>query len=412
MATSTSPRIAIIGAGPAGLTLATLLLRQDPTTVTVFELDSDGKSRNQGGTLDLDPEDGQRALEACGLVNRFRELARPDGQARRQLDYTGQVLWDDNDDDMMKKFEQYYDKPEIDRQNLRDMLLDAVHAAAPHAVTWGKKLQAVNYDPSSNLSTLSFNDGSQSGPFDLVVGADGAWSKVRPLLTDVKPLYSGISMMELWARDVDNKTPWLAEFVGRGSNFMFDTGRAFMGQRAGEGNVRIYLAVRQPEDVFTSAEAEGTFANHETAKEWMLEKFFSDCGGDFKRAARECSDGLFVRPLYHLPVGHKWESKQGLTLVGDAAHLMTPFAGVGVNVGMRDGMELGERLVHVLQGKLSLEQAIKNYEQEMFPRAERFMKATAHGMEGHFSSWGNDERVKKMIEGNHKREAWLKRRGL
>ncbi|MCJ1439949.1 MAG: hypothetical protein MMC23_000430 [Stictis urceolatum] len=406
-----TPRIAILGAGPSGLTLA-LLLSQSSIRTQVFDADASPAARNQGGTLDLDPSDGQRALAAVGLTAEFQALSRTEGQARRQLDAQGKVLWDDNDSASLKRFEMYYEKPEIERGDLRALLLGALGEGA---VQWGRKVTGVRKEERGEGQwVLEFKDGVVEGPFDLVVGADGAWSRVRPVLTDVGPVYSGISMVELWAENVDGRLPFLSTFTGRGSSFLFDEGRAVIAQRQGGGDVRMYVAVRQPEDWVESCGIE--WSEKEAAKEKLLEGWFEDCAEEVKRAIRECDGEMVVRKLFMLPVGHTWEGRKGVTMIGDAAHLMTPFAGVGVNVAMRDAVELGERLVQALRGEEGglekMHEAVRDFEEEMFLRAEKYATESARGIEGHFSSSGNKERVQQLKRGLAKREAWLKSKGL
>jgi 2-polyprenyl-6-methoxyphenol hydroxylase-like FAD-dependent oxidoreductase len=74
-------KIAIIGAGPAGCTLAKLLLHAEtPVDLTLFEGEKSLDARTQGGTLDLHTESGIEALKRCGLHDEFLRLARFDGE--------------------------------------------------------------------------------------------------------------------------------------------------------------------------------------------------------------------------------------------------------------------------------------------------------------------------------------------
>jgi 2-polyprenyl-6-methoxyphenol hydroxylase-like FAD-dependent oxidoreductase len=155
----------------------------------------------------------------------------------------GTVLLDENVTGTFRPAE-YSDRPEIDRVKLRGMLLDSLQ---PGTVMWNKKLRSVEKSstPAAQYD-LHFVSGVEEN-FDIVVGADGAWSKVRSFLTETQPFCLGITTIELWALEVDEHKPWLSEYVVKGSCFMFDEGRAIMCQPYGGNSIRAYSAVRQPE---------------------------------------------------------------------------------------------------------------------------------------------------------------------
>jgi 2-polyprenyl-6-methoxyphenol hydroxylase-like FAD-dependent oxidoreductase len=76
-------KIAIVGAGPAGCTLARLLLHaKEAVEITIFERETDLNERTQGGTLDLHTESGIEALKRCGLYEEFLKYARFDGEGK------------------------------------------------------------------------------------------------------------------------------------------------------------------------------------------------------------------------------------------------------------------------------------------------------------------------------------------
>lgn len=131
-----------------------------------------------------------------------------------------------------------------------------------------------------------------------------------------------------------------------------------------------------------------------------MEKYFSHISDDLKRVFLESSDDLTLRPLYELPVGFCWPPRSGVTLIGDAAHVMTPFAGVGVNVGMTDALVLSRGIIDACAGKKTLDEATREHETDMFPRAARFAQRTLCGKENHFGVNGAQE-FADMLRSHH-----------
>jgi 2-polyprenyl-6-methoxyphenol hydroxylase-like FAD-dependent oxidoreductase len=382
---SFSPKIAIVGAGPGGLTLGRLL-QCNKVPFTIYELECGPSSRNQGGTLDLHQDSGQLALREAGLIEEFRQKARPEGEALRVSSPAGNILWNQNGSGAGD----ISGRPEIDRLVLRDLLLGSVE---PDKVHWGRKLLRVE-PGENNTHNLHFEDGLETG-FDLVVGADGAWSKVRPLLTDTKPFYSGITMIELWALDVEARKSWLSNYVGAGSFFMFDEGRAIIAQRNGGGSIRSYACVRQGENWVNDCGID--WGKPAAAREQLVDTYFGDCGEDLKRIILESGDELIPRILYMLPVDLTWPPHAGVTLLGDAAHLMTVFAGVGVNLAMHDALDLAKEII-ACQNKEDLAGAIRRYEAGMFERGKENAIDTFEQMGMCFSKGGSEKMVQ-MLEG-------------
>jgi len=360
-----TPRIAIIGAGPGGLTLARVLQTHN-IAATIFERESHADERPQGGTLDLHPESGQRAMHEAGLDEQFRAIARYEDQEMRFLTNEGQVLFE------MGQDEAEGDRPEVDRTALRAVLLDAL---VPGAVRWGENLRSIRQMDDGTYE-LQFEHGLTER-FDLVVGADGAWSRVRPLLSTAIPFYAGVTFIELGLDDVDQQHPTLARLVGHGSMFAIGKNKGLIAQRNGHGHIRVYAAMRVPEkwDV-----ANGFDAIHpQAAREWLLDQF---AGWDksLLDMIRAGNDRLVSRPLYMLPVGHRWEHRAGVTLLGDAAHLMSPFSGEGVNLAMLDATELALAISDSYRDSQNLDEAVRNYENAMFARAEIAAKAADEGL--------------------------------
>jgi 2-polyprenyl-6-methoxyphenol hydroxylase-like FAD-dependent oxidoreductase len=355
------PRIAIIGAGPGGLTLARILQTRNIDT-TVFERESHPDERPQGGTLDLHPESGQLAVHIAGLDEQFRAIARYEDQGSRLLSKEGQILLDDQQD------QETGDRPEVDRTALRVMLLNSLN---PGTVRWGHNLRSIRRVGQS-IHELVFENGL-SETFDLVVGADGAWSRIRPLLSSATPYYTGVTFIEFGLDEVDQKHPALAQLVGAGSMFALANNKGLITQRNGHGHIRVYAGMRVPEGWETTA---GFDARHpQKARTWLLDQF-SDWDRSLLALIQEANDRFVVRPLYMLPIGHRWDFHPGVTLLGDAAHLMSPFSGEGVNLAMLDAADLA----CAISESSSFEDAVRSYEETMFARAEIAARGADEGL--------------------------------
>lgn len=320
-------RIAIVGAGPGGLTLARLL-HLSGIHATVFEREQGPLERPQGGTLDLHEDSGLLAVQRAALGKEFQRIARYDDQGSRLLDKAGRVLFEEPDAGAGNR-------PEVDRTALRDMLLASLPA---DTVQWGCALRDVRLQEGGRWNLLFAN--GEAGPFDLVVGADGAWSRVRPLLSPYKPQYSGLTFIEFGIDDVDRGHPALAQLVGRGKLEVQGDGKEVIAQRNGNAHIRGYAIFRVPADW---AAQRFDFASPASVRSGLLEEFagYADAVTDLFRAS---NDHFVARPIHALPVGHCWVNRRGLTLLGDAAHVMSPFGGEGVNAAMRDAAELAAAL--------------------------------------------------------------------
>ncbi|GAA5150867.1 MULTISPECIES: FAD-dependent oxidoreductase [Amycolatopsis] len=346
-----TPEIAIVGGGPAGLMCARVLQGHgfDPV---VYDADSAVDSRDPGGTLDLHADSGQIALEDAGLVDAFLALARPEGQAKTGRDQYGRV---------QKEFtpaEGDTAAPEIDRGQLRKMLYEHVR---PGTVRWGHRLTSV-VPLGSGRHRLEFANGA-TAEADLVVGADGAWSKVRPLVTDAVPGYLGVCFLDARYDDVDTRHPEIAAIVGDGHMVANDSaGRALILQRNSNGVVRGYLAFRAELDWHEKAGVD--LSDREAVRSYLLGEF----GGwvpEMRQFVAE-NDGDYVpRSFWALPAPLTWEHVPGVTLLGDAAHLMAPFGGHGANLALLDGAELA----HALARSSSVDEAVPAYEEAMFERS-------------------------------------------
>lgn len=356
------PRIAVIGSGPAGLAFARVLHRHG-RPVTVLERDPARDARPSGGTLDLHEGLGQLALEKAGLLAEFEALARPEGQAMRILDVDGTVLrdWRPRPDDRAN--------PEIDRGQLRDLLL------GPLDVQWGRVVTEVV--PGSRDGVLVHVADGRQETFDLVIGADGAWSRVRPAVSSVTPRYTGVTLIETSLDDVDTRHPDLARLVGDGSVGVYGVNRALVAQRNSGGHVKVYAQFRAPLEWHTNPDRRVDLTDVEAVRSALL-VLFDGWATPVLDLLRH-GTAFVHRPLHVLPVSHTWAHVPGVTLLGDAAHLMPPL-GAGANLAMLEGAELAES-VAAASGLDELDDAVREFEERMWARAGKWASITAAGLD-------------------------------
>ncbi|PKW15817.1 FAD-dependent oxidoreductase [Saccharopolyspora spinosa] len=356
--------IVIVGGGLGGLTLARVL-HVNGIEAAVYDRDAAPTAHSQGGMLDIHADSGQVALHAAGLHEDFRALVRPGGQAMRILDKHAVVHLEEADDGDGER-------PEVERGQLRDLLLGAVPEGT---VRWGAKVTGAR-PLGGGRHEVALADGT-SFTTDLLVGADGAWSKIRPLVSGAVPAYTGISGVEADLLDADTRHPRSAAVVGGGMLFALGEGRGFLAHREIDGSLHVYNMREAPEDWTSGID----FTDIEAAKATVLADF-SDWDESLRALIRDADGELVPRPIYALPIGHRWDRRPGVTLLGDAAHLMSPFAGEGANLAMLDGAELGQAIA---AHPGDAETALAAYEQALFPRSEASALASAESLTTLFS---------------------------
>ncbi|AEW99138.1 FAD-dependent oxidoreductase [Streptantibioticus cattleyicolor] len=338
--------VTIIGAGLGGLTLARVL-HVNGIAATVYEAEPSPTARSQGGMLDIHDYNGQIALQAAGLRDEFRDIILEGRQAMRILDPAGNVLFDKADDGTGGR-------PEVQRGELREILLGSLPAGT---VRWGRKVTGVR-PLGGGRHEVAFADGA-TVTTALLVGADGAWSRVRPLLSEATPEYTGTSFVETYLFDADAQHPATAKAIGGGSMLALAPGKGIQAHRESGGTLHTYVALRRSQgwfaDVDFTAPAEAAARIAREFDGWTPELTALITDGD---------TAPILRPLYALPTGHRWDRVPGVTLLGDAAHLAAP-NGEGANLAMLDGAELATALA---AHPGDAEAALTAYEQAMFTR--------------------------------------------
>ncbi|CAF2079467.1 unnamed protein product [Rotaria magnacalcarata] len=225
---------------------------------------------------------------------------------------------------------------------------------------------------SSGQHTLIFDNGV-TDIADLVIGADGARSCIRSLVSSAMPQYCGVTIVEIQFIFVDDRHPEIAKL----------------------NQIRVYITLRAPENWIV--ESGIAFDQPEQARKDLL-RLFADWDNSLLNFIHFCDANFIPRPLYTLPTNHRWETHPGVILLGDAAHLMSPFAGEGVNLAMLDATKLALAITNADD----LKQAIHNYEQKIFPRAAKAAEESSSNLDL-FISTGNAGKIaaeffKKLME--------------
>lgn len=339
--------VTIIGAGLGGLTAARVLQRHG-IPAAVYELDTSDQARSQGGQLDLHEENGQLALAIAGLSDEFRSIVHLGAAAARVFDRHGVLLAEMPDDGTMTN-------PEALRGDIRRILLESLD---PGTVRWGKKLTSASA-LGDGRHELVFADGSVVVS-EMLIGADGVWSKVRPLVSDSVPSYSGLSYIDTYLDDVDVRHAGIAKVVGGGALYALEPGRGFLAHREPGNRIHNYVVLDESPEWFGSID----FGDAVATKARLVAEF-DDWADDLKGLISDADTDPILRMIYELPDDHHWTHSSGVTLIGDAAHATVPGSD-GANNAMLDGAELAQAIA---AHRDDSDTALAEFEQVMFARS-------------------------------------------
>lgn len=367
-------QIAIVGGGPGGLTLARLL-QVKGVDVKVYERDLNKDARVQGSPLDLHEHSGLAALRKADLLNEFKNNFMQGADKTTIVDVRAGVFYSDHENKQIENFGDEHFRPEIDRGVLRKILIESLE---PGVIVWDSHF--VSMEKQNDGWLLHFKN-KESAYADIVIAADGANSKIRPYVTDIKPFYSGILMLEGNVYNAEKAVPNISDILRGGKIMAFGNEQnILMGQKA-NGEIGFYASFKA--DANWAATSGLNLSDKAQVLAWF-KKEYSDWSTVWYELFEHAATPFIPRPIYCMPLDQTWEALPNLTLLGDAAHVMPPFAGEGVNMAMLDALELSACLTS--DTHTSVQDAIAEYETNMRKRASIMAKESLDNGEKMHSS--------------------------
>jgi len=353
-------RVAIVGAGPAGLVLAGTLVKEGPTDFKIDVFERDPRDRDQGAGWDID-EDAKRAFENAGLD--WRTIARMGSDTLRTF-RVGDAM------PIAVKQDNGAGNPETNRQAMREGLLKTIGDRA--TVHWERSVADAKVQLNGGGIELIGTDGGCLGTFDFVVDASGGGSKLRKLRIDetsTAQYYNGITMVNgIIMNPEGTLDPQIQWMLGEGSV-------EIVGDRAPEGGFCIWLQrygvevsdKRTKYSSYIIRERPGQLAaelgldhgvhlsnigsdKYPEAVQMLRQYLKDQMGGKWPKMYHDMVDLLDpiqIYDLYQFPSDAKLKEDDTLPLVciGDALHGMSPTSGSGGNLAVKDAAEVAQFLL-------------------------------------------------------------------
>lgn len=355
-------KIAIVGGGPGGLTLARLLQLKD-ANVKVYERDFDKDARLVGSPLDMHAESGMAALRKANLLDEFKKNFRPGADKMVIVNEHAEIFFSDHETKPAEDFGSENFRPEIDRGPLRNMLHESLQ---PETIVWDSHFLSMEKQNEGWL--LHFKNNS-SAYADFVVAADGANSKIRSYITNIKAFYTGITMLEGNVNDSKKATPHISALTKGGKIMAFGNSKNLLLGQKGNGDLGFYASFKADENWGVDNGLD--YTDKMQMFEWF-KKEYSEWSSIWYELFENSATPFVPRPIYCMPLNQNWKALSDVTMLGDAAHVMPPFAGEGANMAMLDALELSECITSDKYN--TLQEAVSFYEINMRKRAAQAAK--------------------------------------
>jgi 2-polyprenyl-6-methoxyphenol hydroxylase-like FAD-dependent oxidoreductase len=384
MATQTGMRVLIIGAGTGGLCLAHGLKRAG-IDVQVYERDRTRKDGLYGYRVGISPA-GSYAMQQCVPPEVFDLFVATCARAPRYFNMLTEKMKEVGSIEMPDSGDPVDSEKSVSRMTLRQVLLTGLE----DDVSFDKKFARYWTNEDGTVTAL-FEDGT-TATGDVLVGADGASSKVRnQRLPDARMEQTGIV-------SIGGKVPMTAESRALVSKKVFE-GISLIQAPRGKGAI-IHVMEFPWRRAGMEHEAGGNDAKlvaewpgllYDNTQDYMMwgvwaalknfpanpmktqqqeqlriaKELTAGWAADFRRFMEltDVSTVFSIEIRTSVPLD-PWATSN-VTLLGDAVHTMTPGRGVGANTALRDAALLCRQLIAVRDRKLELIPALAAYEQEM-----------------------------------------------